>query len=193
MLFNSVEFLVFFILIVPAYFFTPQKYRWFLLLAGSYYFYMSWRLEYGLLLLSCTLINYACGLAIYRSANKFSRKVFLCVGVVMSLGLLFFYKYAGFANETMRHAFHFLGRPYDLPYFNILLPVGISFFTFQALSYTIDVYRGETKGEKHFGIFALYIYHSFLNWLQALLSVQQTCCISFMKNINGILRGLSAA
>jgi len=156
-LFNSIEFLAFFTFIASAYFVLPYRLRWALLLAGSYYFYMSWRAEYGLLLLACTLLNYMCGLLIFNSESKLQKRIFLIISVAGSLGLLFMFKYAGFANETIRSLLRFFGTPYNAPYLNILLPVGISFFTFQALSYTIDVYRGQTKAERHFGIFALYI------------------------------------
>lgn len=157
MLFNSIEFFLFFILVVPFYFILPQKYRWFFLLLGSYYFYMSWRAEYGLLLLVCTLINYICGRLIAETNNTSQKKFLLGFALVTSLGLLFAYKYADFSNESLRAILNFFGKSYDIPRLNILLPMGISFFTFQTLSYTIDVYRKQIKAEKHFGIFALYV------------------------------------
>jgi len=157
MLFNSPQFLIFFPLVVLLYFSLPYKYRWPLLLGASYYFYMCWKPEYLLLILLSTVIDYYSGLQMGKHEKKTRRRSFLVLSLLTNLGLLFSFKYFNFFNESIRTIFNHYNIFYDVPSFNVLLPVGISFYTFQTLSYTIDVYRGERKPEKHFGIFALYV------------------------------------
>lgn len=157
MLFNSLEFIVFFPLILLAYFLCPHRFRWALLLAASYYFYMCWKPEYILLIILSTLIDYYAGVQMSKEVSRPKRRKFLLLSLVTNLGLLFSFKYANFFNESVRSAFQSVNILYDVPTFHLLLPVGISFYTFQTLSYSIDVYRGERQAEKHFGIFALYV------------------------------------
>ena len=157
MLFNSVHFAIFFPIVVVAYFALPQRMRWMLLLAASYYFYMAWEPSYVVLLLAATVINYWAGLKMGESGSLAARRTYLVLGVSTSLGILFFYKYFNLFNDTMRGVFDGLDVFYGVPDLHVLLPVGISFYTFQTLSYTIDVYRGEKGPERHFGIFALYV------------------------------------
>ena len=157
MLFNSLEFLIFFIFIVFIYFLISPKYRWVLLLLGSYYFYMCWKPEYILLIVSSTLIDYYAGIKMAQEKNKANRKPFLLLSLFTNLGLLFAFKYFNFFSESTRALFDYINIFYNMPHFNVLLPVGISFYTFQTLSYSIDVYRGEKTAEKHLGIFALYV------------------------------------
>ncbi|MDO8555066.1 MAG: MBOAT family O-acyltransferase [bacterium] len=157
MLFNSFEFIVFFIVIVFLYFSIPYKHRWLLLLLGSYYFYMSWKPEYGIIMLFATAVNYFCGRLIGRANSQKKKKIYLSASLISTLSVLFAFKYFNFFNELTRTALAQFSIKNNVPFFNLLLPVGISFFTFQALSYAIDVYRGEQKPEKHFGYFALYI------------------------------------
>ncbi|MFC1712620.1 MBOAT family O-acyltransferase [Candidatus Poribacteria bacterium] len=127
------------------------------MLAASYYFYMCWKMEYILLILAATLVNYLCGLQMGRTSDRSKRKKYLVLSLVTSLGLLFAFKYFNFFNESARHVFSRFSIIYHIPMLKILLPVGISFYTFQALSYTIDVYRGHKEPERHVGIFALYV------------------------------------
>ena len=157
MLFNSFHYLVFLPLITLAFFIIPPRFRWALLLAGSYYFYMCWKPEYALLILFCTVINYFGAILIHREGNKTKRKWILAVDLILSFGVLVVYKYLGFFTDTINSLLGFLKVGASVPSLELLLPVGISFFTFQTLSYTIDVYRGQTKVEPHFGIFALYV------------------------------------
>jgi alginate O-acetyltransferase complex protein AlgI len=156
-LFNSIEFLLFFPVVVAIYFATPQRYRWALLLAASYYFYASWKPEYLLLIIASTLVDYGCGLRMGSIAGKARRKKWLLVSLTSNLGLLFAFKYFNFFNESARAVFDRFNIFYDVPAFDLLLPVGISFYTFQTLSYSIDVYRGRQRPERHLGIFALYV------------------------------------
>ncbi len=157
MLFNSLHFVLFFPLVVAAYFLLPFKYRWAFLLGASYYFYMCWKPEYVLLLLFSTLIDYYAGVQIGKSTDPRRRKFFLCLSLGTNLGTLFLFKYFNFLNASMRAAFDHFNIFYNVPMFELLLPVGISFYTFQTMSYVIDVYRGEQQAEKHLGMFALYV------------------------------------
>jgi len=157
MFFNSLHFLIFFPLVVILYFSLPHKYRWPLLLGASYYFYMCWKAEYLLLILLSTVIDYYSGLQMGKYGRKIKRRSFLVLSLLTNLGLLFSFKYFNFFNESTREIFNHYNIFYEVPSFNVLLPVGISFYTFQTLSYAIDVYRGEREPEKHFGIFALYV------------------------------------
>ncbi len=128
-----------------------------MLLAASYYFYMCWKMEYILLIFAATLINYLCGLRMGQASDKGRRKKYLVLSLATSLGMLFAFKYLNFLNESVKQAFSRFNLVYHVPMLKLLLPVGISFYTFQALSYTIDVYRGRKESERHIGIFALYI------------------------------------
>lgn len=157
MYFNSLHFLVFFPVVVGLYLVTPNRLRWILLLAASYYFYAAWRVEYLALIIVSTLVDYVAALAMDATENPKKRRLFLLMSLVSNLGILFSFKYFNFFNNSLRAAFAAFQIPYEIPAFNVLLPVGISFYTFQTLSYTIDVYRGHRSAEHHLGIFALYV------------------------------------
>lgn len=158
MLFNSLEFLVFFPLVTALYFLCPHRYRWALLLAASYYFYMCWKAEYIILIVISTLIDYIAGLRMgaLPPGHK-RRRLWLSFSLISNLGLLFSFKYFNFFNDSLRAVFDHFNLMYNVPPFKLLLPVGISFYTFQTLSYSIDVYRGRQQPERHLGIFALYV------------------------------------
>lgn len=136
---------------------TPHKYRWMLLLAASYYFYMCWRVEYIVLIIVSTLTDYWAGIQMSKHKEKSKRKKFLIISLIVNLGLLFSFKYFNFFSYNVEAAFSKVNVFYDSIVFNVLLPVGVSFYTFQTLSYTIDVYKGKAKAEKHIGYFALYV------------------------------------
>ncbi|MCB1095041.1 MAG: MBOAT family protein [Verrucomicrobiae bacterium] len=155
MLFNSIDFIVFFPIVVALFFALPHRLRWMLLLAASYYFYMCWKAEYALLILASTMVDYYAALRMQRSEKH--KRFYLGLSLVSNLGMLFGFKYFNFFNESARALFDQFNVFYDVPAFDVLLPVGISFYTFQTLSYTIDVYRGKHEAESHFGIFALYV------------------------------------
>jgi D-alanyl-lipoteichoic acid acyltransferase DltB (MBOAT superfamily) len=157
MLFNSFEFLLFFPLAVGIYFLTPGRYRWAWLLAASYYFYAAWKAEYLVLILASTLIDYWSGLQMGKHEVKERRRPYLILSLLSNLGLLFAFKYFNFFNESIRAVFDAVNIFYGVPMFDVLLPVGISFYTFQTLSYAVDVYRGDRDPERHLGIFALYV------------------------------------
>ncbi len=157
MAYNSLHYLLFFPIIIFIYFLIPDRKRWILLLLASYYFYMCWKLEYVLLIIASTLIDYYAGIQMGKTDVKSERKKYLIISLLVNLGLLFSFKYFNFVNESIRAIFGYYNIFYNVPAFNVLLPVGISFYTFQTLSYTIDVYRGDKDAEKHLGIFALYV------------------------------------
>jgi len=157
MLFNSIQFVLFLPIVVILYYLLKPNYRWILLLIASYYFYMCWNPAYIVLIIASTLIDYYAGLQIEKSNKENVKRFFLFISLFSNLGLLFFFKYYNFISESFNSIFHKYNIFYDIPYLNILLPVGISFYTFQTLSYTIDVYRGVKSPEKHLGIFAVYV------------------------------------
>ncbi len=158
MLFNSLHFLFFFPIVFILYWLVKGKHRWILLLAASYYFYASWKLEYIGLLLFSTLIDYLLSLKISGIEEKKRRRPYLILSLISNLGLLFFFKYYLFVNESIQGILAQAGANYRYHHFeDLLLPVGISFYTFQTLAYTIDVYQGRHKAERHLGIFALYV------------------------------------
>jgi alginate O-acetyltransferase complex protein AlgI len=157
MLFNSLQFVFFFPAVVALYFATPHRFRWVLLLAASYYFYAAWRPEYLVLIFASTVVDYLAGRGMGRFEGARIRKALLFASVATNLGILFGFKYLSFFNESVRAVLNQFNIFYGTPALDILLPVGISFYTFQSLSYTIDVYRGVTPPQRHFGIFALYV------------------------------------
>lgn len=155
MLFNSLKFLVFFPLVFLFYWALPHRARKYLLLASSYYFYMCWKPEFIVLILYSTAVDYLCALGMERRAQH--KKLFLAVSLTMNLGLLFFFKYFNFFGATLTALCRAVSISFSAPVLDIVLPVGISFYTFQTLSYTIDVYRGKMKAEHDFLYFALFV------------------------------------
>jgi alginate O-acetyltransferase complex protein AlgI len=157
MLFNSIVFLVFFPTVVMLFFATPHRWRWAVLLAASYLFYGWWKAEYLLLLMACTTVDWAVALRMDRAGSQGRRKAWLMVSLVLNLTMLGYFKYVGFLHDTLQSVASPLGIVLeDSPAFHPLLPVGISFYTFQTLAYSIDVYRG-LPAERHLGRFALYV------------------------------------
>lgn len=156
MLFNSLHYLVFLPVVTILYFAIPYAWRWLLLLVASYYFYMCWKPEYAILMVISTSVAYVTGLALGKERPVQTRKAILAGCIVVLLGILFTFKYFNFAFHTLRAISVKLGLALDIPYLNVLLPVGISFYTFQKISYVVDVYHGKVKPERHLGIFAVY-------------------------------------
>lgn len=157
MLFNSFDFLIFFPAVVAVYFATPLRYRWMLLLAGSYYFYACWKAEYLVLIMASTLVDYWAAQRMGAYEDRAERRPYLLLSLASNLGLLFAFKYLDFFSESVQAVFDVFNLFINVPAFDLLLPVGISFYTFQTLSYSIDVYRGKQSPEQHLGIFALYV------------------------------------
>ena len=156
MLFNSIDFVIFFIVVTTVYFLIAHKYRWLLLLVSSCYFYMSFVPIYILILGFTIIIDYFAGIFLETSAGK-KRKLFLIGSLIANIGVLAVFKYYNFLNDNISMLLHGAGYKNPIPYLSILLPIGLSFHTFQAMSYTIEVYRGNQRAERHFGIYALYV------------------------------------
>lgn len=157
MLFNSFAYAVFLPLAFACHWLTPQKARWAVLLAFSYYFYMSWNPELVVLILFTTFVSWLAALLVEKAPDPRGKKAVLWVGVGLCLACLFFFKYFNFAFASITALAALLGfapQPFTL---SLVLPVGISFYTFQTLSYIVDVYRGEMPAERHFGYYALYV------------------------------------
>ncbi|MGB4938342.1 MAG: MBOAT family O-acyltransferase, partial [Ferruginibacter sp.] len=154
--FNSLEFLLFFIVVTTIFFALPHKYRWFHLLAASCYFYMAFVPIYIVILFGTIIIDYFAGIWIERATGT-RRKWLLIISIISNIGVLVVFKYYNFFLDNLNAATGHADSDTVFPYLNILLPIGLSFHTFQALSYTIEVYRGNHKAEKHFGIYALYV------------------------------------
>ena len=165
MSFNSIDFLIFFPVVVLGYFILPKKIKNYWLLIASYYFYMCWNAQYALLILASTVFTYLSGIIIERikksgrdEAQKTrAKKWTVAACLIINLGILFVFKYFNFAMETLTDLFREVGVELNVPKFDLLLPVGISFYTFQALSYTMDVYRDEIYAEKNFFRYALFV------------------------------------
>lgn len=166
MLFNSVSFLIFFPVVVMIYFIIPNKrVKEFWLLIASYFFYMCWNVKYALLILFSTIVTYVSGLLIEKvkhmeiSSEKqiVYKKWVVAFSFVLNLGILFYFKYINFAMSIISMIFTSVHIQINTPVFDIILPVGISFYTFQALSYTMDVYRDEIYAEKNFFRYALFV------------------------------------
>ena len=153
MVFNSFGFLIFFPIFFLLYKVLPLKVRWVMMLALSYFFYMSWQADLIYLILFTTLVSYVCARMIEKNAERPGlRKFYMITAVTVSLLVLFFFKYFNFLSNTVTAIFGLSEFTLDL-----ILPVGISFYTFQTLSYVIDVYRGTLPAERHFGYYALYV------------------------------------
>lgn len=157
MIFNSIGFFWFMLLVVPLFFILPQRFRWVFLLVASYYFYMQWNIKYTVLIVFTTLVNYGAGLWLGQAVTERTKKWILAATLLANLGLLFIFKYYNFAISTLNSLNAWLGIDAVLTGHSLLLPVGISFYIFQSLGYTLDVYMGKREPEKHLGIFALYV------------------------------------
>ncbi len=156
MLFNSLHFFIFFIIVTLGYWSLGWKGRWRLLLFASCYFYMIFKPIYIFILFFTIIIDYFAGIWLEKTKGK-SRKLLLIISLISNIGILAFYKYYGFFFENISHILGLWEIHNLLPIFKFMLPIGLSFHTFQAMSYTIEVYRGNQKAEHHFGIYALYV------------------------------------
>lgn len=156
MLFNSLEFFIFFLLVVTLYFIIPHKYRWIFLLLASCAFYMAFIPAYILILFFLIIIDYFSAIFIEKySGNR--KRIFLIISIFFTCLTLFIFKYFNFFISNIESIAIFINWNYTSRTLKLLLPVGLSFHTFQSLSYVIEVYRGKYKAERHFGIYALYV------------------------------------
>lgn len=156
MIFNSLQFLVFFLVVVVVNYSLPFRFRWAWLLVASFYFYMAFIPIYALVLVGIILIDFIAAFAIEKSQGK-KRKLFLLVSIIANCGVLAIFKYYNFGVTNIQAIAHALGFTLSLSLLTFALPIGLSFHTFQAMSYTIEVYRGKVPAERHLGIYALYV------------------------------------
>lgn len=157
MVFNSLTFLAFFCIVSLLFFALPRKLRWSLLLLASYVFYASWNLKYTALMAVTTISAWLCGEAVAQTKTTRARKAWVAACLLVNLGILALFKYHAMIASSITSMLAALGSRGSLAPLDVLLPVGISFYTFQALSYVIDVYRDPLQRERHPGYFALYI------------------------------------
>jgi alginate O-acetyltransferase complex protein AlgI len=158
MLLNTLRFAAFFIIVAIAYFITPYRFRWAILLAGSYYFYIAGsRPGYILILLSSTMVSYICGIRMGKTGEGKPRRPYLILSIFVNIGLLALFKYLDFFGNSIGPALEHLNLMSGYTEMRILVPLGISFYTLQTISYLVDVYRGDIEPERHFGYLALYV------------------------------------
>lgn len=157
MLFNSYSFMLFFPIVLFVYFVIPKKARHLWLLVASYYFYMGWNAKYALLIAVSTVVTYLGGIFLGKTKSITKKKWIVALVVSINLFILFFFKYFDFLLDNINRILSYAGANSLHKGFDIILPVGISFYTFQALGYTIDVYRGSIKPEKNFLRYALFV------------------------------------
>lgn len=156
MLFNSIDFIFFFLTVIPLYFLLPYRYRVLMLLIASCYFYMFFVPIYIVILFSTIIIDYFAGILIEKSQGH-KRRAWLVLSLVANIGILCYFKYFNFLNDNLTLLLQSFGKVNSIPDLTILLPIGLSFHTFQAMSYTIEVYRGNQKSERNFITYALYV------------------------------------
>ena len=157
MTFNSWEFLLFYPIVAALYFLLPKKFKWPMLLIASYYFYMCYQYELVFLIFATTLISWFASNVIHRTERRFVKRLWLTLTLVVCFGVLFFYKYFNFISGSVTGIITLLGGTPSHLELNLILPVGISFYTFQTLSYVIDVYRGDVEPERNFFFYALFV------------------------------------
>ena len=157
MTFNSLAFLVFLPIVIILYYVVPHKFRWLVLLIASYYAYMSWNPWLVFLILATTVVSYLAAIFMPKVKSNAGKKALLWTTIVVCLGILIFFKYFNFLLGTAIGFLNLFSLHINSIALDIVLPIGISFYTFQTLSYVIDVYRGKFEPEKHFGYFALYV------------------------------------
>jgi len=155
--FNSLYFLIFLAVTLILHWLIPHKFRWIVLLIASYIFYISWNPYLIFLILGTTLVSYGTAIGIEKASNVHLKKFFLSVALIVSLGALVFFKYFNFLCGSVIDFLNLFSLGIKDFSLNIILPVGISFYTFQTLSYVIDVYRGDFKAEKHLGYYMLFV------------------------------------
>ncbi len=164
MAFQTLSYFLLLTAAVLMYYILPHRFRWALLLVCSYFFYSCWNAAYALLMLLSTIVTYAAGLLIAgadkiadNKRRKGRKRLYVALSLAINLGILFVFKYLNMFLGSLEGIASAIGLSLALPRLDWLLPVGISFYTFQALGYTLDVYRGETAAVKHFGKYALFV------------------------------------
>lgn len=157
MLFNSWQFLIFLLVTFILYFVLPKKIRHFELLIASYFFYAFWNWKLVFLILGTTLVSFFAGFFMVKTEKKWLKRLLLISAILISLGVLFFFKYFDFIAESIVTVINMFNGSTQWNSLNLILPIGISFYTFQTLSYVIDVYKEKYEPEKNFFFYALYV------------------------------------
>jgi alginate O-acetyltransferase complex protein AlgI len=157
MLFNSFEFIVFFLSVLVLYYAIPDRLRWILILGSSCVFYMAYKPSYILVLFAIIIIDYTAAIYIERTSQLKMKRLILLLSLLSNIGILFYFKYFNFVFENLTLFLSNIGVQKKFPHLEMILPVGLSFHTFQSMAYTIDVSRGKQKAEKHLGYFAGYV------------------------------------
>ena len=157
MTFNSWEFLVFYPIVAALYFLLPKKLKWPMLLVASYYFYAFYQADLLFLIILTTAVSFFMSHLIERTQSAAKKKLYLALTLTVCLGVLVFYKYFNFLGASVEGIITLFGKEPPSLVLDLVLPVGISFYTFQTLSYVIDVYRGDIKTEKNFFFYALFV------------------------------------
>lgn len=155
MQFSSIPFFIFLFAVVVLYYILPHKYRNWLLLAASYYFYFSFNAEYLVILLGSTAFNYFTAKAMDNSPQR--KKLLLGLALVFNIGLLFLFKYFNFFSDQLNAMFQSASLDISIPKHSLILPIGISFYTFMALGYVLDVYWGDIKHQRNYLTLSLYL------------------------------------
>jgi alginate O-acetyltransferase complex protein AlgI len=157
MLFNTFHFAYFFLLLLPLYWVLPHRAQNVLLLAASYFFYACWEPKFLAILILSTAVDYASGLAVDRIESPARRKLFVALSMALNLGMLGYFKYYNFFAESLRDLCLSLGWSVPLSGLELVLPIGISFYTFQSMSYVIDIYRRELRPTRNPIQFAAFV------------------------------------
>jgi alginate O-acetyltransferase complex protein AlgI len=156
-IFNSVSFLLFLVIVLLLYWTLPRRPRLWMLFLSSLLFYGFWRVEFLPIMLLSTVVDYVAALGVHGSSDPLRKRLYLALSFVVNLGLLFYFKYLIFVADNVTGLLQLLGFDVAPPGFSIVLPLGISFYTFQTLSYTIDVYRGFIRPERDFILYGCYV------------------------------------
>ena len=157
MSFDSLTFLIFLPVVILLHWLTPHRYRWIVLLTASVIFYASWNIPLMLLLVGVVAVTYLAGLILSKTDRKSARRLVLIASLAACIGLLLYFKYFNFLGNSVMSLINMFGAKVRWNPLDIILPVGVSFYTFQAMSYVIDVYRGKLKARRHFGYYALFV------------------------------------
>ena len=157
MLFNSLEFFLFFPIVTSLFFLVPHAWRWSLLLTASCAFYMAFIPKYILILFLTIVVDYTAGILMERTPAGKLRRFYFVTSLIVTVAILAFFKYFNFLNDNAAQMAKLLHWNYGVESLSIILPIGLSFHTFQSMSYVIEVYRGNQRAEHHFGIYALYV------------------------------------
>jgi alginate O-acetyltransferase complex protein AlgI len=154
---SSPYYMIFLSGVIFLYYLAGTRSRWIILLSASYFFYASWKPEYLFVLAGTTAVNYFAAVAMGGREDKKSRRKYLAVSLVGGLGLLFFFKYFDFFSASLQEALKGWDLSFQSPLLNLVMPIGLSFYTLQTIGYILDVYHGRVNPERHFGTFAVYV------------------------------------